>query len=392
VAHKIAIGVIGMGWMGHVHSRSYLQIPLRFPESDIEPRLVICGDDNERLAQQSRATLGFGEATTDWRQVVDHPEVQAVTIAAPNHLHLEIVRAAVEARKHVFCEKPVGRSPEETAEIESLVRKAGVLSGVGYNYRWAPMVLHARQLIRSGKLGELTNYRGRFFAMYGSHPSSQLSWRFDSNLAGYGVLSDLVSHSIDLAQYLAAPITRVVSNRHTFIEERPLPIPGRGTHFSLGKPDDPTGKVTNEDYMGALVEFGNGVRGTIEASRTIFGPKCENAFEVNGTEGALGWNYERLNELQLYLPGEDGLHDGYTRLLAGDKYPYHGNFNPGDGNCIGYEELKVIEAFEFLQSLTKGDQGQPGFSEALAVAEVQAAMFRSWETGRWEDVQSLRIE
>ena len=116
------------------------------------------------------------------------------------------------------------------------------------------------------------------------------------------------------------------------------------------------------------------------------------AFELNGTQGAVGLNFERLNELDLYLPGEDGLHDGYTKLLAGDKHPYHGNFNPGDGNSIGYEDLRTIAAYEFLRSVVDGEQRQPGLSEALAVANVHAAMIRSWESGGWEDVTSLRTE
>ena len=390
MTHKVGIGVIGMGWMGQLHSRSYLQIRRRFPESGIDPQLVICADDVEARAKQAQSTMGFGEAVTDWRRVVDHPEVQAINITTPNQMHLEIVAAAAAAGKHIYCEKPVGRYPEETAEIESIARKAGVLTFVGYNYRWPPMVLHARQLIRDGKLGELTNYRGRFLIMYGSNPLSQLTWRFDRKLAGYGTLADLTSHLTDLAHYLVGPIKRVVSNCRTFIKERPLPVPGRGTHFSLGKPGDPTGEVTNEDYTGALVEFRDGCQGTFEASRTIFGPKCENAFDVYGTTGALSWNYEQLNELQIYLPGEDGIHEGYTRLLTSDRYPYQANFVPGDANGIGYDDLKVIEAFEFMKSIAAGEPGQPGFAEALAVAEVQAAMIRSWETGSWEEVKSLR--
>ena len=265
----------------------------------------------------------------------------------PNHLHVELARAAAEAGKHIFCEKPVGRNPEETAEIEAAARQAGVLSFVGFNYRWAPLVVHTRKLIAEGKLGEINHYRGRFLSMYGSNPRSRLTWRFDRDLAGFGAVIDLMSHVVEMAHSLIGPVKRVVANHDTFIKQRPLPTPGVGTHFSLGDADDPAGEVTNEDYVGALVEFANGAQGTFEVSRAIFGPKCEMAFELNGAKGAAGWNFERLNELDLYLPGEDGLHDGYIKLIAGDQYPYHGNFNPGDGSGIGYEDLKTIEAYEF---------------------------------------------
>ncbi len=356
MTHDIGIGVIGMGWMGMAHSRAYRQIADRFYDSDITPRLVICADDVPARAQRAQTSLGFSHSTTRWQDVIERPDVQVVNIAAPNYFHLEMVRAAAAAGKHIFCEKPVGRSPAETAEIEWLARQAGILSFVGFNYRWAPMVQYTRQLIQEGKLGALTHYRGRFFSMYGSNPLGLLTWRFQSELAGLGVLGDIMSHVIDMAHMLVGPIRRLVSSRHTYITERPLPIPGEGTHFSLGKPGDPAGPVENEDYVSALVEFENGTRGTLETCRAIYGPKCEMAFEVNGTHGAANWNFERMNELELYLPGEDGLHDGYTRLLGGPGYPFHGRFNPGDGIGMGYEDLKAIEAHQFLLSVVDGVQ------------------------------------
>lgn len=386
----LGIGVIGMGWMGQVHARSYSLARQRFPDDDAAARLVICSDNVEARAHSARDTLGFACATTRWRDVIERPDVQIVNIATPNNLHVEIVQAAAAAGKHIFCEKPVGRSPEETAQIEAIARRAGVMSFVGFNYRWAPMTLHAKQLIDEGKLGELTQYRGRFFSMYGSDPLGLLSWRFDREIAGYGVLGDIMAHVTDMAHYLCGGIKRLVSNRHTFIGQRPIPIPGKGTHYSRGAPDDPTGAVSNEDYAGALVEFANGARGSFEASRSIFGPKNQMAFELNGTQGALNWDFERMNELELYLPDADWGHDGYIRLVGGDRYPFHGNFNPGDGSGLGYEDMKVIEARHFLQAVAQERPCAPTFADALAVAEVHAAMIRSWNSGCWENVTSLR--
>ncbi len=385
MTYSPGIGVIGMGWMGMVHSRAYRQVADRFYDSGIRPRLVICADDVAARAQQAQEALGFAEISTDWRAVVDHPDVDVVNVAAPNFLHLEMVRAVTAAGKHVFCEKPVGRTPAETLEIERLAREAGVHSFVGFNYRWAPMVQYALQLIQEGALGELTHYRGRFFSMYGSNPHGLLTWRFQEELAGLGVLGDLMSHVTDMAHMLAGPIKRVVANRHTFITERPLPS-AQGSHFAVGKPGDPSGPVTNEDYTGALVEFANGVQGTLEACRVIYGPKCEMAFEVNGTKGALRWNFERMNELELYLPADSPHHDGYTRLYGGPKYPMHGRFNPGDGIGMGYEDLKVIEAYHFLQGIVDGVAREPSFSAARQLAQVQAAMQKSWQSGTWEAI------
>jgi len=386
---KIGIGVIGMGWMGMVHSRAYRAVVDRFADSDIEARLVICADDLQERADHAKRSLGFEQATTNWKEVIAHPDVEVVNIAAPNFLHLEMVKAAVEAGKHVFCEKPVGRTPEETAEVEYLARKAGVMSFVGFNYRWAPMVQYAKKLIDEGKLGELTHYRGRFFAMYGSHPMGRLTWRYKYEESGLGVLGDIMSHVVDMSHHLIGPIKRVVSNRHTFIKERPLPGAG-GTHFDLGTSDDPTGPVTNEDYVGTLVEFQNGVQGTFETCRAIFGPKCEMAFELNGTKGSVRWNFERMNELEVYLPDDEEGHNGNTRILAGPQHPYHGRFNPGEGIGAGYEDLKIIEAHQFLKSIVDGKQIAPSFKQALELANVQTAMIRSWESGSWEEVTSIK--
>ena len=382
----IGIGVIGMGWMGLAHSRSYLQVPIRFPEGDVRPRLIICADRVAERADGAKAILGFEESSSDWRAVVEHPAVSVVNIAAPNNMHAEIVRAAVAAGKHVFCEKPVGRTPKETALIADAARGADIKTGAGYNYRWTPLVQHTHSLVESGELGELTQFRGRFFSMYGSNPMGQFSWRFDSEISGYGVLGDLMSHVVDMAHYITGPIKRVCSQSHIFIHERPLPVPGKGTHYSTGQPGDPTREVENEDYVGALVEFVNGTRGTLEVSRTIFGPKSQFGFELNGTRGAVSWDFERMNELQLYLPGSDNAHDGYMRILSGDEYPHHGNFVPGSGNGIGYEDLKVIEAYEFLQSILHDHRYAPGFEEARQVAKVNAAIVRSWTSDSWEEV------
>ncbi len=391
----LGIGVIGMGWMGQVHSRAYAAVGDRFHDREVAARLVICADDVEERAEESRARFGFEQCATNWRAVIDHDEVDVVIIAAPNFMHRSMCLAAAAAGKHVFCEKPVGRTPEETEEIVHAVQRAGVMSFTGFNYRWAPMVQHAHNLITRGSLGELTHYRGRFFSMYGSNPLGVLSWRFEAERGGAGVLGDLMPHVVDMAHFLVGPIRRVFSHQHTFISERPLPVPGRGTHFSLGHPGDPTAPVTNEDYVSTLVEFENGVQGTLESCRAIFGPKCEMAFEVNGTEGAANWNFERLNELNLYSPMRESLddgyaNDGYTTLFGGPHYPYHGRFNPGDGIGIGYEDLKVIEAYNFLASIADGQPRSPSFEDALALARVQQAMQRSWQSGQWEMVEPAR--
>jgi len=388
---EIGVGVIGFGWMGQAHSRAYRDIPVYYGDSGIRPRLAAVADNVPARLDLARDNFGFGWGTLDWHELIDRDDVDVVDITAPNALHQEIAEAAAAAGKHIFCEKPVGISPEATAAIERAGRHAGIISGCGYNYRWAPLVQYTHQLIVDGRLGELTHYRGRFFSMYGRDRLGLLSWRFIQDEAGYGVLSDIMSHAIDMAQYMCGPIRRVVATKETFVKERPLPVPGSGTHYDRGKPGDPTGAVTNEDYVGALVEFENGVRGTLEADRSIFGPQSSMAFELNGSKGAASWDHETLNQLQLYLPEEQPT-DGFIEVLGGGSFPNQGEIVPGGGNSIGYEDMKLIEALEFLRSVEAGRQHQPGFVDALANQSVAAAMARSFASERWEDVTSLRLD
>ena len=383
---KIGVAVIGFGWMGQAHTRSYIRIPTLFPERTYDPELIVVSDTMGSRVDDAIESFGFRAGTTDWQEAVAHPDVDVVCICAPNMLHEPIAIAAAEAGRHVFCEKPVGGTPEQTVRIEAASRKAGVITGVGYNYRWAPLVQYAKQLVTDGTLGEITNYNGRFFTMYGSDPMGLLSWRFQLNGAGHGVSSDILSHSIDLAHMLVGPIKKVVGTGHTFIAERPLPTEG-GTHYDVGRPGDPTGPVENDDYFGAMVQFENGARGCFEASRTIVGPESQCAFEMYGTKGSLKWNLETMNELQLNIVGSPAR--GYTTVYSGDRYPYHGHFVPGDANAIGFEDLKVIEDYEFLSSVAAGRQHDPGFAAALDYVSVQAALLKSWKSEKWEDVVRL---
>ena len=386
---RIGVGLIGFGWLGQAHSRSMHRIKTLFAEREFDPELVVVSDAVQARIDEAIGSFGYRRGTSDWRRVVDDADVDVVFIAAPNAMHVELIEAAAAAGKHVFCEKPVGGTPAETARAERAVRGAGVVSGVGYNYRWAPLVRYAAQLVSEGRVGQVNHYRGRFFSMYGSDPLGLLSWRFLVDEGGHGVSTDLMSHAVDLAHMLVGPIARVVGTTETFIRERPLPLPGSGTHYGRGRPGDPVGAVTNEDYAGMLCVFENGARGTFESGRTLLGPESQMAFDLHGDGGALGWNLERMNELQVYL-ATDEPHSGYTTVLGGERFPYHGNFVPGSANGIGFEDLVVIEDYEFCRSVASGRQHSPGFEDALAAVSVQAALLRSVESGRWEDVVSVR--
>lgn len=387
MAREVGIGLVGVGWMGQLHTESYRRVAYHYPDCEAVPRFVIAADEVPARAELARDRLGYEHVTADWREVVSHPDVEAISITAPNLMHRDVAVAAAEAGRHIRGEKPLGRFPEETAEIAAAVEAAGIRTIVGLNYRHAPAVQHAKRLIDEGALGEITRYRGCFLADYAHDPRGALSWRFLREYAGLGVLGDLMSHVSDMAQFLLGPIARVTAQAETQIGRRPVVEMGSGTHFSVVEGGE-LGAVENEDAVSSLVEFASGVRGSLEATRVLVGRHVEMSFEVHGTAGALRWNFQRMNELETYLPLSSG-DEGSATVYMGPQHPDYIHFQPGPALAMSFDDLKVIEAHLFLQSVIDGEQREPGVREMLQAATAIDAMLRSVESGRWEEVRDL---
>ncbi len=378
---QIGIGVIGMGWMGRVHTSSYRRVVEHFPDLGVRPRLLMAADvSEERRAHAER--VGFETTTADWRAVIDDPRVEVVNVTLPNVMHREVALAALEAGKHLWVEKPVGRGLEDTAAVAAAARRAGVVTGVGFCYRFAPAVQHARALIEAGEIGVVNHYRGVFLADYANRPDAAASWRFSRAQAGSGALGDLMAHVVDMTHFLLGPIHRLSGRTATRIPRRPR-APADGTHFSRVESDDLV-DVDNEDWAGALVELGGGTVGSLEASRVVVGPRVQMRFEVHGTRGALTWELERMNELERFRLADDGGDEGYTTILAGPQHPGFAAFQPGAGVPMGYDDLRVLEARAFLAAVRDGEQGEPGVDDMLACARVLDAIERSAASGAWE--------
>src|SRR3954447_15268659 len=236
VGREIGVGVIGMGWMGRVHSAAYRRVLEHFPHLGVRPRLVVAADVSEERRRHAER-VGFETTTPDWRAVIDDARVEVVNITLPNVMHREVALAALEAGKHVWVEKPVGRGVEDTAAVAEAARRAGVVTGVGFCYRFAPAVQHARALIAAGAIGDVNHYRGVFLADYANRPDAAASWRFDREAAGSGALGGLRAHVVDLAHHLVGPIDRLSGRTATMIARRPRST-GEGTHFSRVQSDD----------------------------------------------------------------------------------------------------------------------------------------------------------
>ncbi len=382
----VGVGLISVGWMGNLHTRAYKAVSQLYPELNVEVKLVIAADTSDDRTKYASEVLGYSQTTTNYHDVLNHPDVDVVSICSPNFLHKEMGIAAAKAGKAFWIEKPVGRGASETLEVEEAVNKAQVETTIGFNYRHPPVVEYAKKIIAEGQLGKITNVRGSYFADYSAEPNGALSWRFIREYAGSGVLGDLMGHLVDQVQYILGPISDVTGITKTVITERPVLQMGSGTHFDVieGGEKKP---VENEDYGGMLVRFADnaiasGAVGTLEASRVSVGPRASYNFEIYGTNGSLKWDFERLNELELVI-GRRGPNVGYQRIMAN---PYMGDFakfQPGPGVSMGYDDLKIIEAKKFLEAYLGGPKLNSNIHDAVAAAKVVTAAEESAASGKW---------
>lgn len=377
----LGVGVVGFGWMGQVHARAYTRLRQHYPGLPLRPRLVAVADpaDDGRLVDAVEA-YGFETSSTDWRDVIGREDVDAVSVTGPNFIHRDVAVAAAQAGKHVWAEKPVGRDAAETRAVADAVHAAGVQSAVGFNYRNAPAVELARELVDAGRLGRVEQVDVRMLADYAAHPAGVLSWRFEAARAGSGVLGDLVCHGIDLARYVVGDVTELVADDATFIAERPR-ASGATSHFARAEGGE-LAPVENEDYASALLRFTDGARGTLTASRVAVGEQCAYGLEIHGDRGALAWDFRRMGELRLCV-GQDYQDAAWQTRLVGPGTGELAAFQPGSGIAMGYDDLKVIEAARFVRSIVEGKPYGATIDDAVAAADAVAAMRLSARERRW---------
>ena len=378
---ELRVGIVGLGWMGQVHARALSRLTQHYPDSPLGPRLIAVADtaDDDRTERAAQA-FGFEHQLTDWRELVTRDDVDLVCVTGPNFIHRDVAVAAAEAGKHLWVEKPAGRNAAETAEIVAAVDAAGVQTAAGFNYRNAPAVELARELVATGRLGTVEHTSVRFVSDYAAHPEGALSWRFQNEFAGSGVLGDLVSHAADLVRYVVADIDELVVDRATFIGQRPQAI-GAASHFSRGG-DGPLLDVENEDYVAALLRFVGGSRGTLESSRVAVGEQCTYGIEVHGTAGALKWDFRRMGELQLCLD-QDYQDASFTTHFVSVGDGELAAFQPGTGIAMSYDDLKVIEARRLVQSIADGKPHGATIHDALVAARTVDAMTVSADERKW---------
>jgi predicted dehydrogenase len=338
-APEIGVGMLGYAFMGKAHSNAYKTIPYMMYPPPAIPRLIAIAGRNEEGVKEAAKRYGYEGYYTDWKKMLKDDRIQLFDNGVPTDGHPDPTIAAAKAGKHVLCEKPLGRTARESAKMLEAVEKAGVVHMAGFNFRFVPALRLAHDLITSGQLGEIFQFRGAFLQEWIIDPNFPYCWRLDKAVAGSGSLGDLGSHIIDLARFLVGEPRKVSAMAKTFVKQRP--IPGGGT-----------AEIGVDDAVTSLLEFENGALGVIEASRFCAGRKNHQVIEINGSKGSIAFNIERLNELEVFWKDEDPRETrGFHKVLVSESFhPYWKNWWP-QGHMIGWEHTFIHEITHLLEAI-----------------------------------------
>ncbi|WP_448618114.1 Gfo/Idh/MocA family protein [Geodermatophilus sp. URMC 65] len=373
----LGVGLIGYAFMGAAHSQAWRTAP-HFFDLPVRPELtVLAGRDAVRVADAAER-LGWSSVETDWRRVLERDDVDLVDVCTPGDTHAEIAIAALEAGKHVLCEKPLANSVAEAeAMTEAAARAAtrGVRSMVGFTYRRVPAIGLARQLIAEGRLGEIRHVRAQYLQDWIADPAAPMSWRLEKEKAGSGALGDIGAHIVDLTQYVTGQrLTGVSALLETFVKERPLPASAGSLSGVAG---EGMGTVTVDDAAVFLGRFDGGALASFEATRFALGRKNAIRIEVNGSRGSLAFDFEDMNVLHFYDGDEPATTAGFRRIVVTEpEHPYVGAWWPA-GHGLGYEHGFTHQVVDLVTAIAKGEDPTPSFADGLQVQRVLDAVERS---------------
>jgi predicted dehydrogenase len=383
----IGVGMVGYAFMGRAHSHAWRSAGAFF-DLPLAPAMVALAGRDRDQATAAADRLGWGAVETDWRALVHRDDVHIVDICTPGDTHAEIAIAALDAGKHVLCEKPLANSVGQAvamAEAASRARPGGVRAMVGFNYRRVPALALARELVAEGRLGTIRHIRAQYLQDWIVDPEFPLVWRLDKDQAGSGALGDIGAHIIDAAQFVTGDhLTGVSALMDTFVTERPLAGVSAGLGAATG---EGRGAVTVDDAALFIGRFAGGALASFEATRFATGRKNAMRLEVNGSGGSLAFDFESMNELSFYDGTEDPRTAGFRRILVTEpSHPYAGAWWPA-GHLLGYEHTFTHEVKDFLEAIAGGTDPSPSFEDGLRVQRVLAAVERSaGSRGAWTDI------
>ena len=382
----LSVGMVGYAFMGAAHSHAWRTAP-RFFDLPLRPRMAaVAGRDAEGV-RAAADRLGWESTETSWQALVERDDIDLVDVCTPGHTHAEIVIAALEAGKHVLCEKPLANTVEEAEAMTRAAERAaadGVRAMVGFTYRRVPAISLARQLVAEGRLGTLHHVRAQYLQDWIVDPQAPLSWRLEKDKAGSGALGDIGAHIIDITQFITGDtITRVSGRLRTFVDERPLPSEHAGLSGTAGTG---TGKVTVDDAATFLADFRGGAMGVFEATRFASGRKNAIRIEINGSRGSIAFDFEDMNVLHFFDGTEDAGTAGFRRILVTEAvHPYVGAWWP-PGHVIGYEHGFIHQAVDLVRAIADGTDPTPTFADGLQVQRVLAAVETSSDNDSWQEI------
>lgn len=381
--NEIGVGLVGYKFMGRTHSNAYRQVS-HFFDVEPRPRMVALAGRDESSVRDAAAELGWESYETDYHDLIARDDIQLVDVSTPGFTHKEIVIAALDAGKHVLCEKPLANTLEEAQEMLTAARRAGTTAMVNFNYRRVPAVQLAKRLIDDGTLGEIRHFRAQYLQDWILDPGFPLVWRMKKELAGSGALGDIGAHILDLGHFLVGPIAEVVGTLQTFIKERPVEVTSGGGSGLAASGGQEMGEVTVDDATSFLARFESGAMGTFDATRLAPGRRNRNTFEINGSLGSVVFDLERLNELQVYLvEDEEGLQGFRTINVTEAVHPYTEHWWPA-GHIIGYEHTFIHAVYDLLTGIGNGVSPHPDFEDGFNTQAVLDAVSRSADSGKWE--------
>ena len=385
---KLRVGLIGHRFMGKAHSNAWRQVGHFFPlEREVEMH-TICGRDPQAV-EEARKALGWNNASTNWKAVVNSPEIDAVDITTPNDSHAEIAIEAAKAGKHVLCEKPLGMNVAECKEMLNAAKKARIVHMVCHNYRRIPAIAHAKKMIEEGAIGKIYHYHARYAQDWIVDPDFPLVWRMKKGVSGSGAHGDINAHIIDLGRYLVGEFKEVCGLMPTFIKQRPIPdMSGKGDGLGAKSQKKKMGKVTVDDASLFIGRFKNGAVANLEATRFALGRKNHISIEINGSKGSLSFDFEDMNRLKFFDNTAPEDRQGFNDILItqqGGVHPFVGQWWP-PGHIIGYEHTFVHTLADFVNAVAKRKSIQPTFEDGVKNQRVLEAVEESAKSRQWVKV------
>ena len=371
MTETIGVGLIGTGYMGKCHALAWNAVKPVFGEGP-RPRLVHLAEADAELARSRAAEFGFERATGNWRDLITDPDVHVVSVTTPNAFHAEMAIAALEAGKHVWCEKPMAVGFGDAQRMAAAAKASGRIAILGYNYIQNPLIRRIGHLISTGAIGSVNHVRLEMDEDFMADPEALFYWKSEAS-SGYGALDDFAVHPLSLLHSMLGLPRRVFAHQSRPYAERPVSGGGRRA-------------VETFDIATVLFEVGEGISGVLSVNRSAWGRKGRIALQIYGSAGSILYDQERMNELQVYRAGGASEDQGFTSLLAGTQHPPYGRFIPAPGHGLGFNDLKVIECHELIRAIEGRDARVIDFQTGLAIERVVHAMAKSHHDQTWIEI------